>query len=107
MRHIRAHSTAHDAVPSWKEHCIEFVFDDFSDVVEHSSLLEGEGHAVNSLLLHVGVHVCELDDSVFSLLLVEATVSLNNLFVLGWLPFFCFLNSGVGDRSLRSHNILY
>ena len=49
-------------MPGWKEHCIEFVFDDLSDVVENSSLLEGEGNAVDGLLLHVSIHVCELDD---------------------------------------------
>ena len=90
-------------MPGWEEHCIEFVFDDLRNVVENSSLLEREGHAVDSLLLHVSVHVCELDDCVLSVLLVETTVSLNSLLVFRWLPFFGFLDSCVSDRSLSSH----
>ena len=93
-------------MPGWEEHCIEFVFDDLSDIVENSSLLEGERNAINSLLLHVSVHVCELDDCVLSLLLVEATVTLNNLFVFGWLPVLGPIDSGVSDGSLSSHYFL-
>ena len=90
-------------MPGWEEHCIEFVFDDLRNVVENSSLLEREGDAVDGLLLHVSVHVCELDDCVLSVLLVETTVSLNSLLVFRWLPFFGFLDSCVSDRSLSSH----
>ena len=90
-------------MPGWEEHCIEFVLDDLRDVVQNSSLLEGECDAVHGLLLHVSIHVCKFDDGVLSFLLVEATMTLHSLFVFGWLPFLGLLDSCVCDGSCSSH----
>ena len=55
---VAAEATPHNAVPRWQVHLVELGLDDLGDVVEHAALLEGEGHAVDGVLLHRLVHVC-------------------------------------------------
>ena len=84
--HVGAHATPHDTVPSWQVHLIELSFDDLSDVVEDPSLLEGERNCIDSMLLHVLIHVGRLDNCVLSLLLVLPTMRLHHLRVGIGLP---------------------
>ena len=90
-----AHASAHDAVPGWQVHCVKFGFDNFGDVVQHASLLKSEGHAVNRMLLHLLAHVCELNHSVFGLLLVNFSVSDCALGVDISLPFLRLFDTNV------------
>ena len=93
--HVGAHAAAHDAVPGRQVHLVELCFDDFGDVVQDAALLEGEGDAVHRVLLHVLVHVRELDDCILSLLLVSSAVRLHYLRVGLPLPLFGLHGPGV------------
>ena len=57
MSDIGAQSSAYDAVPSGQVHLVELRLDDLSDVIEHATLLEGESHTVDGVLLHRLVHI--------------------------------------------------
>ena len=106
--HVSTESTSHNAVPSRQEHCVEFVFDDLGNIIQNSSLLECKSHAIDCLLLHVLVHVCELHNSILCLLLIDSTVRLDLLMVFITLPFLCFGNSGVCCGSLcLTHSCLF
>ena len=57
VRYVGAHTTAHDAVPSWQVHRVELCLDNLCDIVEYFPLLEGKGDAIDSVLLHELIHV--------------------------------------------------
>ena len=93
--HVGAQPASHDAVPSRQIHRVKLCLDDLSDVVEDSSLLEGEGHAVDGVLLHVLVHISVLHHCILSVLLVNVSVWLDHLRVGLTLPLLGFVGAGV------------
>ena len=83
---VRAHSTAYDAMPGRQVHGVEFSFDYLCDVVKNFLLCKSKSDAVNGMLLHGLTHICELYDSVLSVLLVNIAMGHNILFVFSRLP---------------------
>ena len=69
-------------------HSVELGLNYLCDVVKNALLLESKRNAVDSMLLHCGAHVCELDHGVLSILLVNLTVSLHILRILLGVPDF-------------------
>ena len=102
VSHIGAKPTTHDAVPGWQVHLIELSLDDLSNVVENSALGEGERHAVNSMLLHVLVHVGIFHNSVLRVLLVDVPVGLHVLRVRVSLPLLGLVSSRVSCNLRQS-----
>ena len=86
--HVCAHAATYDAVPSRQVHLVELSLNDLSDIVQYATLVESECDAINGVLLHVRIHICILDDGIFSLLLVCVTVRLYHLCVGFALPGF-------------------
>ena len=93
--HVGAQTTAHDAVPSRQVHRVKLCLDDLCDIVQNPALLEGEGHAVDGVLLHVLVHVGILNHCILSVLLVNISMWLDNLGVGFTLPLFGLVGAGV------------
>ena len=81
VRYVGAHPATHDAVPSRQIHLVKFCLYNLSNVIEYSSLLESERHAIDSMLLHKLIHVCILDHCVLCFLLVSVPMWLHQLCV--------------------------
>ena len=92
MRDISAHATTSNTMPSWQVHGIKLRLDDFCDIVEDAALVKSKFDTINGMLLHLGVHICVLDHSVLSLLLVNSTMRLDDLSVSFSLPLLGLLN---------------
>ena len=107
MAHVGTQTSSDDAVPRWQEHGVELIFNYLRNVVKYSALLEGKCDAVHGLLLHVLVHVGELDNRVLGVLLVDASMGLHQLSVLLSLPFLSLLHSGIGGCSLCCHTFKF
>ena len=101
VRDVGSKASSNNAMPSWKVHGIEFNFDYLCNVVKDSSLLESECNTVYSMLLHVLVHICILNYSIFGLLLVDCSMRLYNLFISISLPFLGFICTSI--RSCTCH----
>lgn len=60
--HVGAEVTAHNTMPSWVILLVEFLLDVRSNVLLDVELLKGNISTVDSILLHLLVHVGMLDD---------------------------------------------
>ena len=60
--YIRSEVSPHNTMPVLGKAIIEFLFDDFSDVILLVALHEGMSSYINSILLHLFVHIGPLDD---------------------------------------------
>ena len=69
-------------MPGGQVHGVELCFDNLSDVVEHTFLLESKGDAVDCVLLHLLRHVTLLHNCVVSIFLANVTVRLHNVLVV-------------------------
>ena len=103
MGHECTHTSANDAVPGRQVHSVELCFYDFSDVIQNTSLLERKCNTVNCMLLHFWHHVRKFDNSVFSLGLVDASMSDAVLRVNLGLPLLSLCHSWIMLRCLFCH----
>ena len=102
MSDVAAHSSSDDTVPCGQVHRIEFCLNYLCDVIQYSFLLEGEGDAVNSMLLHFLRHIAAFDYGILCLLLVNISMGMRLvLLVVCWLPFLCRFHAWV--RLYRCH----
>ena len=95
MGHIGAQPAPNDAMPCGQVHLIKFCLYDLGDVIEDAALLESESDAIDGMLLHTFIHIGILYHCIFSLLLLNITVWLDNLCVRLSLPLFCLVCSSV------------
>ena len=86
MGDICAHAPADDAVPGWQVHVIELFLDNFCNVVKDLLLAKGKCYTVHGMLHHLWVHVCIFYHRILSLLLVNISMRLDNLFISLPLP---------------------